>query len=309
MTQRLLEVPRLKDSTGFHRLLRQGLHLPDSFTDRVVSVVKILRNPRDRRRRLKARMDLEADPGSDRVSKTSGDWKLAPATLPGQAEATARTQQIFSKLAAGGALLDARSRTNKPFLINLRRDRELMQVGEIADFVLSPAILEAATRYLGSAPVLTTLRLWWTPANSTLESSQLYHRDAEGPTQLKFFLHISDVTSRSGPLVYVPADVSRDLMRSLGYQRGKLSDEALEDLGVSAHAIAVTGEAGTALALDTSRCLHFGSRGNEEDRVVLMFQFTPSNCPRAVSPSWLGALPERSIPLSGIQRLALNLVP
>lgn len=40
-----------------------------------------------------------------------------------------------------------------------------------------------------------------------------------------------------------------------------------------------TGPCGSAVMLDSSRCLHFGSRGNRRDRLVLAFHFLPADAP------------------------------
>ena len=41
--------------------------------------------------------------------------------------------------------------------------------------------------------------------------------------------------------------------------------------------IALTGNSGSGAFIDTSKCLHFGSRNNTKDRVVLMTQFLKTN--------------------------------
>ena len=68
-----------------------------------------------------------------------------------------------------------------------------------------------------------------------------------------------------------------------------------------------TGPAGKGLMLDTSRCLHYGSRGNTIERLVLMFQYTSFYAPKSRWPDWANALAGRDIPLDRFQKLALGL--
>lgn len=271
-----------------------------------MQALKVVRNPGDhRRRRLLAAALGDAGTGSFSIPHAEGSRLLGVGELPGQAEAVAAAQVAFQGL--GGAREQTLRSANKRFLVSVLRDGEILEHPPLLRFIVSRAVVDAAARYFGSIPVLSTVRLWWTPVNDSIESSQLLHRDAEGPTQLKFFLNVFAVGSDAGPLTYVPAAVSEPAMRRLGYRRGKLTDEAADDVGVMDHGVTLIGDAGLGAVVDTSRCLHRGSRGNLEERVILMFQFTPGTCPRGAAPSWgAGILPYLD-ELDPVQRLVLNL--
>jgi len=151
---------------------------------------------------------------------------------------------------------------------------------------LSNDILSTATAYLGELPVLSAVSLWWTPPNATCESSQRFHRDSEDDEQLKFFFNVWEVDESSGPLRFLTRDMSRKAIADLGYTVGRVDDHRLADLGLLDQLLAATGEPGAGLCIDSSSCLHYGSRGNEKPRLALMLQYTRANAAKADVPDW-----------------------
>jgi hypothetical protein len=84
-----------------------------------------------------------------------------------------------------------------------------------------------------------------------------------------------------------------------------VADEHVAAKGVSDSAIRLVGAPGSAAFVDTSRCLHYGSRSNTRERLVLQLQFLRFQAPGEsttrfeVSPHFLD--------LDPLQRLALGL--
>lgn len=182
-----------------------------------------------------------------------------------------------------------------------------MAIREVCDFILHDEIVSAATHYLDEVPVLSAIKLWWSPPNETCEESQLYHYDGEDKTQLKIFLHVSDVGTDCGPFTYVPADLS-DRVTSTRRHSARLDDTAVEGLVGAGGVRQLLGPSGTTVAIDTSRCLHYGSRGNTQERLVMMAQFTRFLAPKAHLPNWRGELDECCIgKLDPIRRSIFNL--
>jgi hypothetical protein len=97
---------------------------------------------------------------------------------------------------------------------------------------------------------------------------QLFHLDPEGLRQVKFFIQIFDVGEPQGPFSFIPGDVSARVLRDIAAWRRqhgapasrRYSDEEVTAVGGDGELITVQGPAGTAIAIDTSRCLHLGSR-------------------------------------------------
>jgi hypothetical protein len=147
-------------------------------------------------------------------------------------------------------------------------------------FALDPAILGPVCDYLGVLPVLRYVDVWYSrhvPGPAT--KSQLWHCDNAEVSQVKVFVHCSDVEPTSGPLTVVNASTSRRLMRELDYEfkgpKSRVGDEVMDDKAPPAERARFTGQAGTAVFVDTSRCFHLGSRVSEEGppRLVTIFQY------------------------------------
>ena len=159
------------------------------------------------------------------------------------------------------------------FLRYLLDDEDLQRSPALVDFALSDRMLGAATRYLGMVPYFTRLDLMYSLPRGNDENiaSQLFHLDHEGLTQVKCFVHMFDVGDPEGPFTFIPADASARIIkdiRKLRRQRGqsrdvesrRYLDEEVAAVGGSDAVVTVKGPTGTGVAVDTSRCLHLGSR-------------------------------------------------
>lgn len=155
-------------------------------------------------------------------------------------------------------------------------------------FVLQPNILRSVSAYLGVVPILKDIDIWYSthPGTEELANSQLYHCDWESVTQLKVFVHATDVTPDSGPLTVMGAKTSQHVRERLGYTYlnngkddtyGRITDEMIQDLIGDQDQHTLTGEAGTVAFVDTGRCLHYGSRMRAESppRTLVYYQFLP----------------------------------
>lgn len=304
----LIDVPRIRRSIRIHKFLRRRLKLPHALVDRLVRILKIGRNPRDHQRRRRAFADFACPTGADQiVPRDRGYLLLGSGALRQQDRAAEVAAAAFRSFHNDGTLSRALADTNKRFLVNVLRDAAFIAHPEVLRFATARPVIDMVARYLGCIPVLATVRLWWTPANDSRESSQLFHRDAEGSEQLKVFVNVTEVTEASGPLTIIPANRSEPIMEQLRYRRGKLDDATVDACGGLDGVIALTGQSGSAAAVDTTRCLHLGSRGNTEDRVVLMLQYTPSWAPRGAAPSWRNVVSGFANELDEVQRMVLNL--
>ncbi len=155
------------------------------------------------------------------------------------------------------------------FLRYLLSDDDLRRNADLVDFALSEATLGAATRYLGMVPYLSRVDLVYSlPRPGDNIDSQLFHLDPEGLTQVKFFIYVYDVGEAEGPFTFIPADASTRILRevrTLRTQRGvahsrRYLDEEIAALEGARARVTVSGPAGSGVAVDTSRCLHLGSR-------------------------------------------------
>jgi hypothetical protein len=159
------------------------------------------------------------------------------------------------------------------FLRYLLNDEDLRRNPELVDFALSEQMLGPATQYLGMVPFLTRVDLMYSLPRDTSGriASQLFHLDHEGLTQIKCFVHVFDVGDAEGPFTFIPADATARIVkdiRRLRRQRGqgrdvesrRYLDDEIAAVGGTGSIVTVKGPAGAGVAVDTSRCLHLGSR-------------------------------------------------
>jgi hypothetical protein len=156
------------------------------------------------------------------------------------------------------------------FFRYLLTDTDLRQNPALVEFALGDRTLGAATRYLGMVPYLSHVDLVYSlpRAGGDNIDSQLFHLDPEGLRQVKFFIQIFDVGEAQGPFSFIPADTSTRVLRDIvAWRRAhsvepsrRYSDAEVAAVGGHRSLVTVQGPAGTAVAIDTSRCLHLGSR-------------------------------------------------
>lgn len=256
------------------------------------------------------------------VQPPAADWRLDPeegyrrldaAAVPGWPGVSGRCIQLFD------AYKDRETTAGNPrktFLHTLADADTLLRYPELVEFMLQRPLLDAARDYLGRLPQLAGAALWWTPPNDTATRSQLWHLDEEDRSQVKVLVPMTEVTAESGPFTFIPSAASARAVeaynagRTFGRWRrlGRLTDDMLAGCGVDPvdHAIAMTGSPGAGVIVDSSRCLHFGSRGNKVDRVVLMFHFLPWDTPGASTFRWKHRETIEGIRLDPLQQAVLG---
>ena len=297
------QIRRIK---GLHRLLHHRLSVPLGMTESVLRQLKHAWNPSQARRRSALAAELERS-DQDTFLEQYGYLRLEPYSLPGMREALDYCSAEYDKARAAGSALEKQSASVKEFLVSVIKDEELLDHPELFSFVISPAIVELAAKYFGAVPVLSGVRLWWTPPNDMATASQLFHCDREDQKQFKLLINVFDTTPETGPFTFIPADISAKLKKKINYsyKNYRLPDEHIAAAGGLDMTIPLIGPSGAAACVDTSRCLHYGSRGNTRDRLVLMVQYTDCLAPNVTVPDWHAQLSHMDVELSEAQQLAL----
>jgi hypothetical protein len=273
----------------FYLDLYNKLRLPRRVTTFVVKSLAWMSDPSAWWVRREASVSASAVQPPLSFPEDLGYQVFAPEQLPYANEAVADCRAIRSEKMAGGFQELNPHLFAKPFLMPLTESSsELLQREGISKFVFSPELISLACRYFGTMPILSDVQLLWTPANDTLLKSQKYHLDAEDYKQLKVFLHVEAVDESSGPFTVISAEATRRICAATGYvggRRTRLDDDAVEAIAADAVDQAV-GAAGGGILVDTSRCLHYGSRGNRKERLVLCLQFISYYAPKLEPFDW-----------------------
>jgi hypothetical protein len=139
------------------------------------------------------------------------------------------------------------------------RDGRLPTDNPFMRFALQPAIVAILARRLGELPRLDGVQLTLSQtASSQLSYSQLWHRDYDDVRTIKLFSYLTDVNDAGdGPFTFLPGPVSDRFGFSLKSHRE--DREVLQRLN-GEKPTAVIAPRLTSFLVETSRCLHMGSR-------------------------------------------------
>jgi hypothetical protein len=206
---------------------------------------------------------------ADFIPKALGSIIVPPNTIPGSEEVRAycaaiwkrRAQEAYAAAQTYTSLLAADVRTVSQGTVADLTNHKIIQ-----DFATSPAMVAIVCSYLGEMPVIRDLTLSVTHSNTTAIGSQQWHLDYAPLRQLKFYMLIDDVMPDGGPLTWINSTETREIRRRSGHYFGRLADEEVE----GAQLQQLMGPAGTSAFLDVSRCLHYGSRQSNRDRISLI---------------------------------------
>jgi hypothetical protein len=215
-------------------------------------------------------------------------------------------------LAEADAIEAPRGKSQKRFLVNVLDASTLTLDSPVMRLALREDILAAVSRYLGVVPFLSAITVFHSDTvEGNLISSQLYHCDGDDAAQIKIFVYCTDVDVASGPLTILDAASTAQVQRRTRYQyRMRLTDDQIHAVVGAAPEYPVLGPAGTSVFVDTSRCLHFGSRvaPGAPPRLVTMVQYqTPYSFMLPTSAQ--DSLPFRRLlvpSLTPLQRLVLG---
>jgi hypothetical protein len=265
---------------GLRKLLWKRLHLPRGVVHPLLSAAKRAANPAQLQvRREMADRLRESSQAVGEIPESQGFLALEAGKLPGIDAVVARCAGIYEQMRADAQVDDHLFNPRKRFLLSLLSGADFCAHPDLIRFMVSRPILDAATLYLGAVPVLAGAALWWTPENETAERSQLFHFDGEDERQVKLLINIFETRTENGPFTLIPADRSAPLCSAAAMRRRIEDDEVDSRCGGLENAVSFEGPAGFAGFVDTSRCLHYGSRHTRSDRLVLMIQFLRFDCP------------------------------
>jgi hypothetical protein len=150
----------------------------------------------------------------------------------------------------------------------------------IQDLLTDNSILNLVQEYLGSAPIIDIVTLWWSTAYKAVpdkNAAQYWHFDMDRPKWLKVFFYLTEVGPENGPHSFIEGTHRNGgipfSLRSKGYTR--LTDEEVECHFSAEQIKDFTGSRGTVIIEDT-RGLHKGNHLTAGDRLILQFEYCSS---------------------------------
>ena len=166
---------------------------------------------------------------------------------------------------------------SKNFFFNVLEEKDVLDNPELMNFILSEQILGKVIKYYGFVPQLSSMGIFMSPVNNDGAppiKSQKYHLDGENQ-HLKCYVYLTDVKEDSGAFTFIPKDKTKELQSING---GKFSSIGVEKVDLlnqydKEYSIKITGSPGNGGFIDTSSCLHYGSRCTKSSRLVFMFHF------------------------------------
>lgn len=182
--------------------------------------------------------------------------------------------------AGAGAAEEVYPRAKPGGIIYDFHPQRLIHDADVQRLMADPSILALAQSYLGAAPVLDTVNMWWTTAFGTRPDSsaaQLWHFDMDRLRWIKFFVYLTDVTVENGPHCFIAGSHRTggipQSLRDLGYAR--ITDDVVDKLYPREAIKTFVAPRGSILAEDT-RGLHKGLPAVRGDRLMLEFEFSNS---------------------------------
>lgn len=158
----------------------------------------------------------------------------------------------------------------KPYYFNILDRGDVQSMPEIISFALSQSVLDILAPYYGLVPNLSHIGIFLSAhTGDTVSGTQHAHWDNHDCRHVKMFCYLSDVGPNDGPLTFLPADKSLWLRKKTGRilsTRAIRDDSEWQRYFTEKDLVKVIGPAGTVAFLNTSECMHFGSRCNPGGR-------------------------------------------
>lgn len=154
----------------------------------------------------------------------------------------------------------------KPFYFNILDRDDVKAMPQLLDFALSDTMLDILSPYYGVLPELSHMALFVSGLFGDTGpniGTQRMHWDNHDRAHVKMFCFLDAVASADGPLTVLPADKSMWLRKKTGRVLGThpIKDESeFYRYFTDADLVEIVGPPGTVAFVDTTSCLHYGSR-------------------------------------------------
>ena len=227
---------------------------------------------------------LEANGGvANRIEMKDGFAIDTSRSLPHLEPLLAAGEQMIAEYGGVEHYMD------KPFLQDISPKDAIVDHPVLLDFVTSSEVIAAAAPTFGFVPALPGtiphgVRLMESStkfdpqAEGPWRESQLAHCDYHSLPTVYVIVAIRDIGPDDGPLHFLGKAATRRVVEALGYgSRGtpyRLLDETLFSLVDPGEMTRFVAPAGTVLFIESSACMHFGSRNPQNNRYQFQYSLT-----------------------------------
>ena len=210
----------------------------------------------------------------------------APFVIPrelGYAEFSSTTFTSTNALVRVGRDIQARAQrtsaapaAQKQYFRNIMTAADLLAYPAILELALNRRLLGSLSSYFGFVPELCSVGLMLSTPSEKRVGSQHGHFDSQDSHHVKVIVAVNDVAPENGPFEFLPADRSKCLRKTHGLEfgfGGRFEDRDLFALYSPEQFVKMTVQAGDGMIVDTSNCLHFGSRVERGSRLLWFFHY------------------------------------
>ncbi len=228
-------------------------------------------------RRKLARKLLGDGDCAHRIPTDSGYRLFDPGEFPGTAKLVRVCQDIVAGKLEENTIDDIKARAGKSFYVNIIEEDDLLEHPEIVEFALRDDVLRPLASYYGTLPEIcfAAIFLSYPGGHDSFKGTQHFHWDAGDRRHVKFFMNITNVDDDDGPLHFLPMAQS-DALRNKGLNRWRgirVPDERVFREYDQDDLVRLTGPVGSCAFVDTTRCLHYGSRCESGHRMTLVLHY------------------------------------
>jgi hypothetical protein len=204
-------------------------------------------------------------------------------TLPHLDALLAAGEELIERFAGG------RYEFTKPYLQDISPESAMDTHPALLDFVTTDEVVWTAAQAFGYVPLLPGTipegvrlmesRTDFDPqADGPWRGSQLYHLDYHSSPTVYVIVAVRDIDPEDGPLHFLGKAASRRVAQAVGYgRRGvpyRLTDEVVHRHADPSEVQRFAARAGTVLFMESSACMHFGSRKPAKPRHQFQYSFT-----------------------------------
>ena len=149
----------------------------------------------------------------------------------------------------------------------------LQKYPEIILWGLDNRLLNLAENYIGLPIFYLGAEVKRDFPNGESAGVRKWHLDTEDHRMIKIIVYLNDVNDEGGPFQYIPRDRSSIAVKDLGYKRGLISDEVMEQYVPRQDWISCVGKQYTATIVDTASVFHRAKPSVSQERLSITFHY------------------------------------